>query len=192
MLVDGKLFCTVNAASLSAAGLVAGGEWTPELAGLAGRAADEEAAWRAVLSALTRRGHAVQELRRRLVQKGHLPAAADHAIRRAIDHGLLDDAAFAERYVASRAARGRGPDRLRRDLARLGVARAHIERALRSEWAQPEDSLALARELAAKRARQLRGLPREVRRRRLLAYLGRRGFTGRPVSDLISRVLREP
>jgi hypothetical protein len=34
------------------------------------------------------------------------------------------------------------------------------------------------RALAAKRAAQLGALPRDVKRRRLLAYLARRGFTG--------------
>jgi regulatory protein len=191
VLVEGRLFCTVHERATAAAALEVGAEWTAERSASAGRAADEEAAWRALLMALERRSHAAPELRRRLVRKGHPPEAADHAICRALEVGLLDDAQFARNYVESRAARGRGPARLRRDLAALGVARAHIDAALAAQWAEPEDALGLAGELARKRARQLAGLPLEVRRRRLLAYLARRGFTGAAVSGLVARLLRD-
>ena len=190
MLVEGKLFCTVHEGATAAAALEVGADWTPERAASAGRAADEEAAWRALLTALEHRSHAASDLRRRLVRKGHPPEAVDHAIARGLEAGLLDDAQFARNYVESRAARGRGPVRLRRDLAALGVARAHVDAARAEQWAQPEDALALAGELARKRARQLAGLPHEVRRRRLLAYLARRGFSGAPISGLVARLLR--
>jgi regulatory protein len=191
VMVDGRLFCTVHEGAAAAAALAIGAEWTVERSASAGRAADEEAAWRALLAALERRSFAAVELRRRLVRKGHPPEAAERAIGRALDAGLLDDALFARHYVESRAARGRGPARLRRDLAALGVARAHIDAALAEQWAVPEDALALAGELARKRARQLAGLPPEVRRRRLLAYLARRGFAGSAVSGLVAGVLRD-
>jgi regulatory protein len=190
VLVDGKLFCTVHQAAVRAGALAVGAEWSAERAGITGQAADEEAAWRALLKALERRSHATAELRRRLLQKGHPPAAVDSAIGRAREAGLLDDVAFARNFVESRAARGRGPARLRRDLAAMGVAREHVDTALRAQWADPEDALTLAAELAAKRARQLAGLPREVRRRRLVAYLARRGFSGSGVVELVVRVLR--
>ncbi|MDH4130982.1 MAG: RecX family transcriptional regulator, partial [Gemmatimonadota bacterium] len=83
-----------------------------------------------------------------------------------------------EQYVVSRAARGRGPARLRRDLQALGVATRHIEAALAKQWPEGAEPLDLARQLASRRARQLAGVPLDVRRRRVLAYLGRRGFTG--------------
>lgn len=191
ILVDGKLFCTVHEAGLAGGELVVGAEWDEPRAQSAGRAADEEAAWRALLRGLERRAHATAELRRRLVQKGHPPGAADFAIARAIELRLLDDAAFARQFVESRSARGRGPARLRQDLAVLGVARTHIDAAVGARWTEPDAALSLATDLARKRARQLSGLPRETRRRRLLAYLGRRGFKGRRVSELVTRVLRD-
>ena len=191
VLVDGRLFCTVHEAAIAPAALEVGVEWTPDRAGQAGRAADQEAAWRALLRALERRSYALAELRRRLVQKGHPPEAADFAIGRAVDARLLDDASFARNFVETRAARGRGPARLRRDLLALGVARASIDAALAAQWSEPEAHLTIAADLAKKRARQLRGLPRDVRRRRILAFLGRRGFTGRRVSELVARALRE-
>jgi SOS response regulatory protein OraA/RecX len=43
--------------------------------------------------------------------------------------------------------------------------------------------------LASKRAAQLRDLPRHVRRRRVLAYLARRGFSGREVSEMVGKLV---
>jgi regulatory protein len=191
VMVDGKLFCTVHEAGVAGGDLAVGCEWNEQRAASAGRAADEEAAWRALLRALERRSLATAQLRRRLVQKGHPPGAVDYAIARAVELGLLDDAAFARQFVETRSARGRGPARLRRDLTVLGIPRAHIDAAVNAHWTEPEAVLSLAADLARRRARQLRGLPREARRRRLLAYLGRRGFTGRLVSELVTRLLRE-
>ena len=43
--------------------------------------------------------------------------------------------------------------------------------------------------LATKRAAQLGTLPRQTKRRRLLAYLARRGFSGREVTEIVEGVL---
>ena len=187
--VDGRLFCTVGEESLTAAGLEVGELWDGTRAGVAGEAADLEAAWRSLLRALERRAFATGDLRRKLRRNGHPAPAVDLAIERALRVRLLDDQAYVSQYVASRSARGRGPSRLRRDLSALGIDRGTIDAALAVQWPEPEDALVLARELAQRRARQLAAQPREVRRRRILAYLARRGFTGAKVADLVRWVL---
>ncbi len=189
VLVDGRLFCTVGEESVGAAGLEVGEPWDGPRAGVAGEAADLEAAWRSLLRALERRSFACGELRRKLCRGGHPAPAVDLAIERAVRVRLLDDAAFVTQYVASRSARGRGPARLRRDLSGLGIDRGMIDAAITAHWPEPEDALALARELAQRRAKQLAAQPRDVRRRRILAYLARRGFTGAQVTELVHRVL---
>lgn len=189
LLVDGKLFCTLHEGA-RAAGLAPGAAWDAVNARTATRLAEEEGAWRALLVALERRGFAIAEIRRRLRQKGHGPEAVEYAVDRGRERGLLDDAEFARRYVESRSARGRGPGRLRLDLAALGVDRALADAAIGERWQEPEEVLTLAAQLAERRARQLAGLPREVRRRRLVAFLARRGFSGAGVTDLVRRVLK--
>lgn len=189
LLVDGKLFCTLHEGA-QAAGLAPGAAWDEVNARTASRLADEEGAWRALLVALARRGFSIAEIRRRLRQKGHAPEAVEYAVERGRERGLLDDADFARRYVESRSARGRGPGRLRLDLAALGVDRALADAAIGERWQEPEEALTLAAQLAERRARQLAGLPREVRRRRLVAFLARRGFSGAGVTDLVRRVLQ--
>jgi regulatory protein len=104
---------------------------------------------------------------------------------------LLDDAAFAHQFVQSRASRGRGPARLKQDLRMRSVPEPYIDAALREQWPEPEAALELAAGLARRRLRQLGALPRDVRRRRLLGYLARRGFSGTQVNDLIRRILAD-
>jgi regulatory protein len=88
-----------------------------------------------------------------------------------------------------RATRGKGPARLLRDLLAQGVERRTAEqavwRALDEEGIDPRVE---ARAVAAKRARQLAGLPAAVRKRRLLAFLVRRGYAGGEMKELIEEL----
>lgn len=191
VMVDGKAFCTVSASAVQSRGLEVGAEWNDASIAVAGKAADEEAAWRTLLKALERRSFSVGEIRRRLRQKGHPAAAVDCAVRRAEEMGLLDDAAFALRFVESRASRGRGPSRLRQDLRALSVPDQFIDAALQEQWPEPDSAIDLAASLAARRIRQLGSIPNDAKRRRLLGYLARRGFSGSRVAELVRRVLVE-
>ena len=187
--VDGARFGAVPEELARVAGLAAGRPLDAELHQRLTAAADAEGAFRTLLRALERRSFARADLARRLVRKGHPRPAVDAAIERAAGLGLLDDAAYAQTYVQTRAARGRGPARLTRDLMAMGVDRAHIDRALAAEWPEGSDRTGVPLALAAKRAQQLGDLPRPVKRRRVLAYLARRGFAGRDISDLVARVV---
>jgi regulatory protein len=152
-------------------------------------AADAEAAYRTVLRALEIRSYAQSDLTRRLLRKGHPRGAVALAIDRATHLGLLDDAAFARNYVQTRAARGRGPSRLTRDLLSMGVGRTIIDQVLAAEWPEGADRTSVPLALARKRAAQLGSLPRQTRRRRVVAYLARRGFTGRDINEIVDRVI---
>ena len=187
LFVDGHLYCTVDAAAVT--GLQPGRPLAEPLTDAIGRAADEEAAYRTVLRALHRRAHARVDLGRRLVRRGHAAAAVEAALTRAEQHGFLDDAAFAAHFVQTRSERGRGPARLARDLLALGVDRALIDRAIAECGPPSEDRTAVPAALAARRAVQLGDIPRPVKRRRLLAYLARRGFTGSDAMEAVRRVL---
>ena len=154
------------------------------------RAADAEAALRSALRHLTRRAFARMDLDRRLRRKGHPPEAVVAALTRLEAQGLLDDAAFARGYVETRAVRGRGPMRIQRDLGAMGVERSIVDRALESAWPASVPPEELARSLAVKRLKQLgKGLPRQALRRRLVQYLGRRGFGGATAGKVVGEVL---
>lgn len=187
--VAGRSCYTVPRDVAEAAGIVVGRELDDALHERLSRAADVEAAFRTALAALEQRPYARVDLGRRLVRRGHPPEAADAAIERVIGLGLLDDAAFARTYVEVRSGRGRGPSRLRRDLQVMGVGRVDVDAALAARWPDGVEDPDMPLALARKRAAQLGDLPRQMKRRRLLAYLARRGFTGRNATAAVASIL---
>jgi len=187
--IDGARFGAVPRELVGAEGLTVGRAVDAELQQRLGAAADIEAAYGTVLRCLELRSYARSDLGRRLLRKGHRREAVEAALERATVLGLLDDAAYARSYVRTRTARGRGPSRLIRDLLAMGVQRSLIDRALAAEWPEGSDRASMPLVLATKRAAQLGALPRQTKRRRVLAYLARRGFSGREVTEMVERVV---
>jgi regulatory protein len=184
--VDRGRFASLPAEALVGLDLIVGREIGPLVLERLQELADLEAAHRAALRALARRAHARFDLRRRLLQKQHPAPAVDAALERLSTVGLLDDARFAADYAAATAQRGRGPSRLVRDLQVQGIDRRIAEDAVRTSLAaEGIDPGQAVRALAEKRARQLAGLPPAVRRRRLVAFLVRRGFGGAEVREVV-------
>jgi regulatory protein len=184
--VDRGRFASLPAESLVGLDLIVGREIGPLVLERLQELADLEAAHRAALRALARRAHARFDLRRRLLQRQHPPNAVEGALNRLSAVGLLDDERFALDYAAAKARRGRGPARLVRDLQSQGVDRRVAEDAVRrsvaAEGVDPADAV---RALAEKRARQLAGLPAAVRKRRLSAFLARRGFEAHQIWGVV-------
>jgi regulatory protein len=184
--VDRGRFASLPADALAGLDLVIGRAINPLVLERLQELADIEAAHRAGLRALARRAHARHDLRRRLLQKQHPPHAVDEALTRLELAGLLDDVRFAIDYAAAKARRGRGPARLIGDLLAQGVERRVAESAVRTSLAEEGiDPAEAVRALAEKRARQLVGLPQPVRKRRLVAFLMRRGFSGAEVREVV-------
>jgi regulatory protein len=105
--------------------------------------------------------------------------------------GLVDDAEFARHYARTRIARKRlGPARLQADLRRLGVdertAAEAVQDTLARERIEPRE---LLREAAARKLRELSGLERAVQRRRLRAFLARRGFGAGEIVEALRDLL---
>jgi hypothetical protein len=65
-----------------------------------------------------------------------------------------------------------------------------VDRAIAEQWPADTDRRGLPAALAAKRAVQLGNLARPVKRRRLLAFLARRGFTGSEALEAVAGALR--
>jgi regulatory protein len=120
-------------------------------------ATDPDAVRAAALTLLARHDWLTGELSAKLQAGGCDPQVTAKVIAELVQERLLDDARYAERYVASRAERGQGPMRIAADLASLGAPRELIEAAVASgpDWrtlagavrrrkfgAQPPDSWA--------------------------------------------------
>ena len=187
--VDRGRFASLPAEPLDLLDLVVGAELSPVVLDRLRELADIEAAARAALRAIARRAHARVDLTRRLVQRQHPPAAVEAALARLAEHGLLDDARFAEQFAARRARRGRGPARIIYDLLAQGVERRTAEAALaRALSEEGWDGPRAVRAVAERRAAQLRALPPADRRRRLVAFLKRRGFDGSEMWAVVGEV----
>jgi regulatory protein len=187
--LDEQRFASVPAELALTEGIALGRMLEPALRARLGAAAEQESAYRTALRALERRGYARADLARRLLRKGHARSAVEAALDQLGAIGMLDDGAFAEHYVATRSTRGRGPVRLTRDLLAMGVERRVIDRALAAHQADAGESPEVPLALASKRAAQLGNIPRAAKRRRLLAYLARRGFTGSEVGAIVRQVV---
>ncbi len=99
---------------------------------------------------------------------------------------LIDDAAFARAFVNSRlAVSGKSKSVIARELKQRGVSPQDAEPALNLIDSELEDQTAY--NVAKKRYQQLSNLEPEVRRRRLLGFLLRRGFS----TGLATRILRD-
>ncbi len=87
---------------------------------------DPRAARLAALKLLNRRDYGARELRERLVARGFESGAAETAIAGLVAEKLVDDARFAEHFVAYHANRGQGPVRIAHRLREAGVTGEEI------------------------------------------------------------------
>ena len=129
------------------------------------------------LNLLAHRSRSVVELRRKLLHKGDA-GDVDEVLERLRDQKLLDDADFARQFARSRiTAAGTSRRRIAQELARKGVARDVAERAIHElEDHEGLDSSAAVQRIAEKKWKTLLALDDFTRRRRLYAFLARRGF----------------
>ena len=176
--VDGGFVCSVSDACVARWHLYRGRELDDEaLAELRGQASAERVSADAY-RLLGHRARSREELRRRLLQKGHDDEAVAGALERLAGDGLLDDAAFARGYVADkRGLSGWGSVRIRRGLAELGVDGAVIDAQLGAAAVAEGDDAELERALTALNRRGAPRAPLDAARRRAYQALVRRGFS---------------
>lgn len=102
---------------------------------------------------------------------------------------FLNDREFTKAWIDSRAKRGYGLKRIRRELALKGVDKTILEeqigqaRQLYSE----EDTLA---RMAEERWRRLKGLPLIKAKQRLFGYLIRRGFSPDLIIEIVGNLTK--
>jgi regulatory protein len=155
--------------------------------GPGGVPADPEQDARAIcLRLLTGQPRTRAELATALAERGIPDEAATAVLDRFGEVGLIDDAAFAEAWVSDRH-RGRGLARraLQQELHRRGVAVETAHAAL--DTLDDETQEDTARGLVRRRLAATRGLAPDVRTRRLLGMLARKGYP----AGVAARVVRE-
>ncbi len=153
--------------------------------------ADEKAAAKAervAMNALTRRGMSKREVERSLRSRELDDDTVASELDRLEGVGLIDDMALAQNLVGTLQERkGLGRSAIAAELIRRLLAPAAIEYAL--DLIETGDELGRARDVAVKRAAQLRSYDRETAVRRLSAFLMRRGYSGSTVRAAVEHAL---
>jgi regulatory protein len=134
---------------------------------------------------LARRAWTCVELGRRLQRRGASADVAADVVADLLSRGHLDDSAFANQWVTTRAARGYGAARLRAELRTRGVDPAIIDTVLGE--LDTAAALERARAVAARRLPGLRNADPVRAASRLRDHLLRRGYT----AGIVARVVRE-
>jgi regulatory protein len=142
------------------------------------------------MHALTRKGQSRAEivdlLRRRELEENDIEVE----VSRLEAVGLIDDYDLAETLVRTlRDRKGLGSTSIWAELRRRKIDPTAIEHALSDAGDTRDDELSRAREVAAKRAPQLRSLDMETARRRLSAFLMRKGYSGSIVASAVASAL---
>jgi regulatory protein len=143
------------------------------------------------LSLLEFRARSVAELRSKLRQKGADGSEIEDVLRRLQDQKLLNDAEFAREFARTRVL-GAGASRRRivQELTRKGVARDIADRAVDDlQDSEGIDPSATIQRVAEKKWRSLAKLDDFTRKRRLYAFLARRGFNPDEIRRAIDQLL---
>jgi regulatory protein len=147
---------------------------------------------RAVTGALAFVGYrprSEREVRNRLRKRDFSQQAIDEAIERMRGWNYLNDQAFAEWWVENREShRPRGKRLLAGELREKGVAPDVVSDVI--EEAEVDESSA-ALEMARKRLGSLSDLDQATQKRRLAAFLGRRGYGWDVVGPVMKQVFAE-
>ena len=159
----------------------------PSAAGPGGEGPGSEEAARAICLRLLTTGPRTRAQLATALRKREIPdAVAESVLSRFAEVGLIDDAAFARAWVESRH-HGRGLARraLSAELRQRGIPDGEVRSAV--GLLGPQDELATARRLVAKRVPASRGKPMPARARQLMGMLARKGYP----AGLAAQVVRE-
>ena len=133
---------------------------------------------------LALREHSRQELRRKLVQKGHESALVESVVMQLAQQGLQSDARFVESFINSRRERGQGPKRIRLELQPHDIEPGLIEDYLDERDPRWRQNAARVR---VKKFGQL--LPAEFKERmKQVRFLEYRGFTNEQIRTLFNEL----
>lgn len=143
---------------------------------------------RVSMNALTRRGMSRREVERSLRSRELDEDTISSELERLEGVGLIDDMALAQNLVGTLQERkGLGRSAIAAELTRRLLSPAAIEYGL--DLVETGDELGRAREVAVKRAGQLRSYDHETAVRRLSAFLMRRGYSGSTVRAAVEHAL---
>ena len=150
--------------------------------------AAEKSVYEQALTLLEYRARTVDELRRKLRQKGGAADEIEEVLQRLLDQKLLDDTDYARQFARGKLGNaGASRRRIAQELSRKGIQRDAADAAI-DELTEAEgiDPLAAAQRIARKKWNALASLDDLTRKRRVYAFLARRGFNPDEIRELMA------
>ncbi len=128
-----------------------------------------------------------REIRQRLEKKKFNPEIIEEALVFLKEKKFIDDNYFAKAWIESRIKKPLGIRRLKTELRIKGIDKAIIDTKI-NETKKSYFEEDVVREIAADRLNKLKDIDPQKAKRRVYAYLLRRGFSPEVVIDVISQL----
>jgi regulatory protein len=135
---------------------------------------------------LSYRARSIHEVREYLAKEGHSDAVVEEALDRLVEYGYLDDLEFARQFARSK--HEWGSRRLKYELTRKRVDESIIAQAMPSS----DDEASRCRRLAAAYLNRRGAVLDQTLKRRLWAFLIRRGFSSDTVESAVRWLGHDP
>ena len=188
--VDGREFAVVNLDAITETKTKIGVVIDDARAAQLREAGEVVATYDRALNLLALRARSSRELSRRLKEKGASAECIEQVITKLRDAGLVDDADFARQVARSKVSGGASKRRVQQELFKRGVERDVADEAVSEVLADENvDMVAVAERVARKRLPSLASADPQSRRRRLYAFLARRGHDSETIRTVMDRVL---
>ena len=133
---------------------------------------------------LNMKPHTAREVTDYLIRKGYETGETEEAVKQLAEYGYIDDLAYAKMYFGYGFDKGRGKDRIVRELAGKGVNRDIIERAFSELEEVPDEremAFALAKQILMESDADLKDMSYDEKqklRAKIVRRLASRGFSG--------------
>jgi regulatory protein len=193
LMADGRPLATLSLEAIERLGLTVGMALSEQSKAAVEHEVQTLRTYDRALNMLAFRARASRELRLALLKKGEPELYVDAALERLTSLGLLNDADYARQFArAKMTGPGLSKRRLQSELFRRGVARDVADAAIGevlSDEAVDED--AIIEQVASKKLRTLSRLDPDTRRRRLYAFLARRGYEPDDIRRVLAKLLRD-
>jgi regulatory protein len=187
IFLDGSFAFSLGAEVVAKAGLKEGDRLSPSQVETLAGADLEQRCYMAALGYLGYRARSSWELRDRLSRRGFGAAVIDRVLSKLAGQGLVDDESFARYWLENRESFSpRSRLMLKRELRGKGVAEEIVAEVLAGV-----DEEASALRAARRRIRAWPAMEYREFRRRLGAYLRRRGFGFELVNNTVNRLWAE-
>jgi len=132
-----------------------------------------------------------EEIKGKLLSKGYNKEIVDQLISEFIKKGYINDEKFAYNFSKSRIfGKKYGRKLVEFELAKKGISKDVREKVIEDLYKNISEE-ELARDLAEKKMKSYKDLPDEVKKRRLVGFLSRRGFSWEIIRKVFLEVFEE-